>query len=73
MCLRLVFLLITHVASWLRLSRRQETRKTAETLILRHQLAILQRRQSRRLRLSWADRTMLAAERHCQGTSGTAQ
>ena len=38
MCFRLVFLLITRVAAWLRLSRREETWKTAEILILRHQL-----------------------------------
>ena len=31
------------VAAWLRLSRRKEARKTAEILILRHQLAVLQR------------------------------
>jgi hypothetical protein len=36
MCLRFAFLLITRVASWLRLSRREEARKTAEILILRH-------------------------------------
>src|SRR5436189_252771 len=47
MCLRFVFLLITRVAAWLRLSRRAERWKTAEILILRHQLAILQRRQPR--------------------------
>ena len=39
MCLRFVFLLITRVAAWLQLSRREETWKTAEILILRHQLA----------------------------------
>jgi putative transposase len=43
MCLRFVFLLITRLAVWLRLSRREETRKTAEILILRHQLTVLQR------------------------------
>jgi hypothetical protein len=43
MCLRFVFLLITQVFSWLRLSRREDARKTAEILILRHQVAILQR------------------------------
>ena len=47
MCLRFVFLLITRVAAWLRLSRCEETWKTAEILILRHQLAILQRRPVR--------------------------
>jgi hypothetical protein len=61
MCLRFAFLLITRVASWLRLSRREEAWKTAEILILRHQLAVLQRRQPRRLRLNWADRALLAA------------
>ena len=61
MCLRFVFLLITRVAGWLRLSRRDETWKTAEILILRHQLAVLQRRQPRRPKLNWADRALLAA------------
>jgi hypothetical protein len=60
MCLRFVFLLITSVVSWLRLSRREEAWKTAEILILRHQLAVLQRRQPRRPNLSWADRALLA-------------
>jgi putative transposase len=61
MCLRLVFLLIMRLAAWLRLSRRAETWKTAEILILRHQLAVLQRRQPRRPNLTWADRALLAA------------
>jgi hypothetical protein len=33
MCLRFKFLLITRVASWLRLSRREEVWQTAEILI----------------------------------------
>ena len=61
MCLRFVFLLITRVAAGLRLSRREEMWRTAETLILRHQLSVLQRRQPRRPRLDWADRALLAA------------
>ena len=60
MCLRFVFLLITRLAAWLRLSRRDETWKTAEILILRHQLAVLQRRQPCRPNLNWADRALLA-------------
>jgi hypothetical protein len=56
MWLRFVFLLITRMTSWLRLSRREEARKTAEILILRHQLAVMQRRQPRRPNLDWADR-----------------
>jgi putative transposase len=61
MCLQFAFLLITRVTTWLQLSRRQEAWQTAEILILRHQLAILQRRQPRRPHLTWADRALLAA------------
>jgi putative transposase len=60
MCLRFVFLLITRMASWLQLSRREEAWQIAEILILRHQLAVLQRRQPRRPSLNWADRALLA-------------
>jgi transposase len=60
MCLRFVFLLITRMTSWLGLSWREEAWKTAEILILRHQLAVLQRRQPRRPSLDWADRALLA-------------
>ena len=61
MCLRFVFLLITRVASWLRLSRHEEAWKTAEIMILRHQLAVVQRHQPYRPNLNWADRALLAA------------
>ena len=61
MCLRFVFLLITRVAGWLQLSRREEAQKTAEILILRHQLAVLQRHQPHRPKLNWADRALIAA------------
>jgi transposase len=60
MCLRFVFLLITRTTSWLQLSRSEETWRIAEILILRHQLAVLQRRQPRRPKLNWADRALLA-------------
>ena len=59
MCLRFVFLLITRLAAWLRLSRREEAWKTAEILVLHHQLAVLQRQQPRRPNLNWADRALL--------------
>ena len=52
MCLRFAFLLITRVAAGLRLSQREETWKTAEILIMRHQLAVLQRRQPQRPKLT---------------------
>jgi len=58
--MRFIFLLITRTASWLRLSWRKETWKTAEIMILRHQLTVLQRRQPRRADLDWADRALFA-------------
>ena len=42
------FLLIMRVTTWLRLSRREKAWQTAEILMLRHQLAVPQRRQPRR-------------------------
>ena len=59
MCLRFMFLLTTRLAAWLRLARREERWKTAEILILRHQL-VLQRRQPCRPNLDWTDRGLLA-------------
>ena len=60
MCLWFMFLLITRLAAWLRLARREEAWKVAEILLLRHQLAVLQRQQPRRPDLNWADRAFLA-------------
>jgi transposase len=60
MCLRFVFLLITRLTAWLRLARREEAWKTAEILLLRHQLGVLQRQQPRHPKLNWADRAFLA-------------
>ena len=60
MCLRFVFVLVTRVAAGLRLSRRERAWKEAEILILRRQLAVLQRQRPRRPRLDWADREFLA-------------
>ena len=57
MCLRFMFLLITQVAAWLRMSQREEAWRTAEILVLRHPLAVLQRRPCRP-RLNWADRAL---------------
>jgi putative transposase len=60
MCLRFVFLLITRTGTSLRLSRHEERWRIAEILILRHQLAVLQRRQPCRPNLNWADRALFA-------------
>lgn len=42
MCLRFLFLLITRVASWPRLSRREKAWETSEILVLYHQIPVLQ-------------------------------
>ena len=59
MCLRLVFLLITRIAAWLRLSRREEAWKTAEILILRATSSV-QHWQQPRPKLNWAHRALPA-------------
>ena len=50
--------------SWLQLSQREEARQTAVILILRHQLAVLQRRQPSRLTLNEGDLALLATRRN---------
>jgi len=58
--LRLVYLTISRLFGWLRLSRRSESWKTAEVLLLRHQLAVLQRQIDARPKTTWADRAFIA-------------
>jgi putative transposase len=60
-CLRFVFLLTVQIPAWLRLSRRPSAWKDAEILLLRHQLAVLQRQTAARPRLTWTDRALFAA------------
>jgi putative transposase len=51
---------VLRVLGWFALLARSDRGKDAEILILRHQAAVLQR-QVKALRLSWADRAVLAA------------
>jgi putative transposase len=60
MCLRFVFLLALRVPAWLRLSRRSSAWKDAEILLLRHQVALFERRSTARPKLTWADRALFA-------------
>jgi len=58
--LRFAYLAGLQVFGWLALLARSDRAKDAEILILRHQVAVLQR-QVKTPRLSWADRAVLAA------------
>jgi transposase len=60
MSLRFAYLAVLRVFGWLALLARSDRAKYAEILILRHQVAVLQR-QVKAPRLSWADRAVLAA------------
>ncbi len=57
---RFAYLAVLRTFGWLALLARSDRAKDAEILILRHQVAVLQR-QVKAPRLSWADRAVLAA------------
>jgi putative transposase len=72
--LRFSYLAVLRMLGWLALLARSDRAKDAEILILRHQVAVLQR-QVKTARLSWADRAVLAAlarllpgSQRCAGT-----
>ena len=60
MSLRFAYLAGLRVFGWLALLARSDRAKDAEILILRHQVAVLQR-QAGTPKLSWADRAILSA------------
>lgn len=60
MLLRIAYLAVLRIFGWLALLARSDRAKDAEILILRHQVAVLQR-QVKVPGLSWADRAILAA------------
>ena len=58
--LRLLYLILDRLLSWLLLLGRTSSSKNVELLVLRHEVAIL-RRTNPRPRLDWADRAVFAA------------
>jgi hypothetical protein len=60
MSLRLLYLVFCRIAGWLGLLARTSAAKDVEILVLRHENAILRRRNATP-RLDWADRAVLAA------------
>ena len=60
MALRLIYLMFSKLLSWIVLCTRSDTSKDIEILVLRHQLAVLQRRTPRP-RTTWTDRALIAA------------
>jgi hypothetical protein len=65
MFLRLRYLIFVRLCGWLILPGRPAASKDAESLVLRHEVAVL-RRVNSGPRLDWADRVVFAAlmERH---------
>jgi putative transposase len=57
--LRLIYMTFTRVLDWMVLLARSDDAKEIEILVLRHQLAVLQRGATRP-RMSWADRALIA-------------
>ena len=60
MVLRLIYQIFIKLLGWIVLHARSDATKEIEILVLRHQLAVLQRRTPRP-RTTWTDRALIAA------------
>ena len=59
MALRLIYQMFSKLLGWIVLRTRSDTTKEIEILVLRHQLAVLQRRTPGPP-ISWIDRALIA-------------
>jgi hypothetical protein len=57
---KLIYQVFAKLLSWMVLNARSDTANEIEILVLRHQLAVLQRRAPRP-QISWGDRAAIAA------------
>jgi hypothetical protein len=69
--LRFTYLAVLRVFGWLALLARSDHAKDAEILILRHQVAVLQR-LVKTPRLAWADRAVLGLWPGCHSVASSA-
>ena len=60
MALRLIYQMFAKLLGWIVLRTRADATKDIEILVLRHQLAVLQRRTPRPP-ITWTDRALIAA------------
>ena len=60
MALRLIYQMFATLLGWIVLHTRSDTSKDIEILVLRHLLAVLQRRRPRP-RMRWTDRALITA------------
>ena len=60
MAVKLIYQMFTKLLSWMVLHARSDTANEIEILVLRHQLAVLQRRTPRP-QIRWSDRAVIAA------------
>ena len=58
--LRLIYRMFSTLLGWIVLRTRSDTTKEIEILVLRHQLAVLERRTPRP-RVTWTDRALIGA------------
>jgi hypothetical protein len=57
---KLIYQMFAKLLSWIALHTRSDTANEIEIIVLRHQLAVLQRRTPRP-QISWSDRAVIAA------------